>query len=140
MITKALTYFDPSNKLQSHAFSLYNLRLGADVKLNPMNLFKKIFSRSQEEEVKPWDKYQIIQTPEEFMNDALRLYHMFALEEAMIEVDECIDQHPDYADAYSLRGSIHMALGNSKEACKDWRACIKLGGDAEPLISKYCKK
>ena len=58
---------------------------------------------------------------------------------AIIDYTKAIEIHPDYADAYSKRGSAKYYLENLSGACADWIKAADLGDeDAAELVRDKC--
>ena len=69
--------------------------------------------------------------PDEFQ---LGEYHS-----ALANTNKAIDINSNSADAYHIRGSIKHSIGDVSGACKDWKKSVKLGGEANHLLTKYCE-
>lgn len=84
---------------------------------------------------------EINETPEDatlYFKKAQRKFGFHDFDGGKSDVDQAITIFPSYGEAYYLRGYIHLALGDTVEACRDFHSASAEDYLAEFELDDYC--
>jgi len=84
---------------------------------------------------------KINEAPEDailYLKKAQRKFGFHNFEGGMTDCNELIKFFPMYGEAYYLRGYLHIALGDTISACRDFHASIKEDYAGEPELDEFC--
>jgi tetratricopeptide (TPR) repeat protein len=93
------------------------------------------FDRGAIHEIEVWSVKDMVQKGMR-PDDGLAEEHY---RKALADFGKTIELKPSYAQAFYQRGLVHFEMGGHiDEACKDWKAALDLGYDAQDMIAKNC--
>jgi tetratricopeptide (TPR) repeat protein len=73
-----------------------------------------------------------------YFKKAQRKFNFHEAESGMEDVNKALDMFPFYGEAYYLRGYLHLALGDTVEACRDFHSSISEDYAGESELIDYC--
>lgn len=84
---------------------------------------------------------EIKESPEDatrYFKKAQRKFNFHAAESGMEDVNKALDMFSFYGEAYYLRAYLHLALGDTVEACRDFHSSISEDYAGEIELNDYC--
>ncbi len=84
---------------------------------------------------------EINENPEDatlYFKKAQRKFDFHEIQSGMEDVNKALELLPLYGEAYYLRGYLHLALGDTVEACRDFHSSIAEDFAGESELMDYC--
>jgi tetratricopeptide (TPR) repeat protein len=73
-----------------------------------------------------------------YLKKAQREFDFHNFTGAIKDANQALDIFPFYGEAYYLRGYLHLAIGDTVEACRDFHSSIREDYDGENELIDYC--